>query len=81
MEGVIPKNWQGFCFFINQLNIFRNTEMIRNQENHINYEKWAELTAKDIFIYEDEKPRSLVRLYDMFDGDFDEEEPSSSKKK
>lgn len=55
--------------------------MIRNQENHINYEKWAELTAKDIFIYEDEKPRSLVRLYDMFDGDFDEEEPSSSKKK
>jgi len=54
--------------------------MIRDQENHISYEKWAELTAKDIFICEDEKPKSLARLYDMFGGEYDEEELSSSKK-
>jgi hypothetical protein len=55
--------------------------MIRDQENHINFEKWAELTAKDIFIYEDEKPKSLSKLYDMFGDEFDEEESTRSKSK
>ncbi len=59
----------------------RNTEMIRDQENHISYEKWAELTAKDIFFYEDEKPKSFGRFYDMFGDEFDEEESSSKSKK
>lgn len=55
--------------------------MIRDQENHISYEKWSELTAKEIFNYEDEKPKSLSRLYDMFGDEFDEEESPRSKSK
>jgi hypothetical protein len=55
--------------------------MIRDQENHISYEKWAELTTKDIFIYEDEKPKSLSKLYYMYGDDFDGEEPPPSKSK
>jgi hypothetical protein len=55
--------------------------MIREQENHISYEKWTELTAKDIFIYEDEKPKSPARFYDMYGDEFDEEESYSSRSK
>jgi len=55
--------------------------MIRDQENHINYEKWSELTSKDIFLYEDEKPKSHSRLYDMYGDDFENEELSDSKSK
>jgi hypothetical protein len=55
--------------------------MTRNQENQISYEKWAELTARDIFLYEDEKPKSLSKLYDMFGDDFENEELSGSKSK
>jgi len=53
--------------------------MIRDQENHINYEKWSELRSKDIFLCEDEKPKSHGRLYDMYCDDFDDEELSDSK--
>lgn len=53
--------------------------MIRDQENHISYEQWKELTAKDIFFYEDDKPKSLSRLYDLFGDEFDEEESPRSK--
>jgi len=55
--------------------------MIRDQENHISFEKWAELTTKDIFVYEDEKPKSLNKLYDMYGDEFDEEELFHSKSK
>ncbi len=55
--------------------------MIRDQENHISFEKWAELTARDMFIYDDEKPKSLSRFYDMYGDEFDEEEPSISQSK
>jgi hypothetical protein len=55
--------------------------MIRDQENHINYEKWSELTSKDIFLYEDEKPKSQSRLYYMYGDDFGDEELSDSKSK
>jgi len=55
--------------------------MIREQENHITFEKWAELTTKDIFFYEEEKPKSYNKLYDMYGDEFDEEEFSLSKSK
>ena len=55
--------------------------MIGDQENHISFEKWAELTAKDIFFYEDEKPKSLTKLYDMYGDEFDEEEFPRPKSK
>lgn len=55
--------------------------MFREQENHISYEKWSELMARDIYFYEDEKPKSLGKLYEMFGDEFDEEEPSSLKLK
>jgi len=56
-------------------------KMIRDQENHISYDKWSELTSKDIFLYEDEKPKSHSRLYDMYGDDFENEELSDSKSK
>jgi hypothetical protein len=52
-----------------------------DQENHISFEKWAELTTKDIFFYDDEKPKSLSKLYDMFGDEFDDDESSRSKSK
>ncbi len=55
--------------------------MIREQENHISFEKWSELMARDIYFYEDEKPKSLSKLYEMFGDEFDEEAPSSSRPK
>ncbi len=55
--------------------------MIMDQENHISYEKWSELTSKDIFLYEEEKPKSHRRLYDMYGDDFEDEELSDSKSK
>lgn len=55
--------------------------MIKDQENHISYEQWKELTARDIFIYEDEKPRALSRLYDLFGDEFDEESSRSKPQK
>ncbi len=55
--------------------------MIREQENHISFEKWSELMARDIYFYEDEKPKSLSKLYEMFGDEFDEETPSSSRSK
>jgi len=55
--------------------------MIRDQENHISYERWSELTSKDIFLYEDEKPKSHGRFYDMYGDDFDDEELSDFKSK
>lgn len=54
---------------------------MRNQENQISYEKWTELTARDIFIYEDETPKSLSRLYDMFGDDSEMDESSGPKTK
>ncbi len=55
--------------------------MIKDQENHIDYEKWGELMSKDIFLYEEEKPKSLSKLYDMFGDDYEDEELSGSKSK
>lgn len=55
--------------------------MIRDLENHISYEKWSELTAKEIFSYEEEKPKSHDKLYYMYGDDFDDEEWSDSKAK
>jgi hypothetical protein len=55
--------------------------MTRDQENHISYKKWSELTSKDIFLYEDEKTKSHNRLYDMYGDDFEDEELSDSKSK
>ncbi|OGQ00233.1 MAG: hypothetical protein A2026_14580 [Deltaproteobacteria bacterium RBG_19FT_COMBO_46_12] len=55
--------------------------MIRDQENHINYEKWSESMSRDIFFADDEKPKTLSKLYDMYGEDFDEEESPSSRSK
>ncbi len=56
--------------------------MIGDQANHITYEEWKELTAKDIFFFEaDDKPKSLSKLYDLFGDDFEEEPPRSNSKK
>lgn len=55
--------------------------MIRDQGNHISFVRWAELMAREIYFYEDEKPKSLVRLYEMFGDEFDEEESPPSKPK
>ncbi|MBS3917506.1 MAG: hypothetical protein KG012_01330 [Deltaproteobacteria bacterium] len=55
--------------------------MIRDQENHISYEKWSELTGKEIFSYEEEKPKSLDKLYYMYGDDIEDEELSGSQSK
>jgi hypothetical protein len=55
--------------------------MIRDQENHINYEKWSESMSRDIFFADDEKPKTLSKLYDMYGDDFEDEELSDSKSK
>jgi len=55
--------------------------MLRDQENHISYDKWSELTSKDIFLCEDEKPKFHSKLYDMYGDDFEDEEFSDSKSK
>ena len=55
--------------------------MIRDQENHINYEKWSESMSRDIFFVDDEKPKTLSKLYDMYGDDFEDEELSDSKSK
>ncbi len=55
--------------------------MISDQENHISYEKWSELTSKDIFLSEDDKPKSQSKLYYMYGDDLDDEELSGSKSK
>jgi len=55
--------------------------MITDQENHITFEKWTELTTKAIFFYEEEKPKSHNKLYDMYGDESDEEESSHSKSK
>lgn len=60
----------------------RNKVMNRDQANHISFEQWKELTAKDIFFfYEDDKPKSLSKLYDLFGDEFDEEEHPHPKPK
>jgi len=66
--------------FINAISKFWSLRMMTNQENQISYEKWTELTAREIF-YEDEKPKSLSKLYDMFGDDFETEESPGSKVK
>lgn len=55
--------------------------MMRDQENTISYEKWAELTAKDIFLYEDEKPKTPRRFHEMFCEDIEDEEFTGPKSK
>lgn len=55
--------------------------MIRGQENHISYGKWAESMSRDIFFADDEKPKTLSKLYDMYGDDFEDEELSDSKSK
>jgi len=55
--------------------------MIREQENHISYEKWSESMSRDIFFADDEKPKTLSKLYDMYGEDFYEEESPSSRSK
>lgn len=70
----------GKLLFINAVFKCWSLRMIGNQENQISYEKWAELTAREIF-YEDEKPKSLSKLYDMFGEDFETEESPGYKVK
>lgn len=53
--------------------------MLREQENHISYEKWSESMSRDIFFADNEKPKTLSKLYDMYGEDFDEEESPSSR--
>lgn len=55
--------------------------MIRDQENHISYDKWSESMSRDIFFADDEKPKTLSKLYDMYGDDFEDEELSDSKSK
>ena len=55
--------------------------MIRGQENHISYDKWSESMSRDIFFADDEKPKTLSKLYDMYGDDFEDEELSDSKSK
>jgi len=55
--------------------------MIREQQKTISYEKWAELTSKEIFLYEDDKPKSINRFYDMYGDDFDDEDLMDSNDK
>lgn len=55
--------------------------MVRDQEKAISLDKWKELMSKDIFLLDDDKPRSISRIYDMFGDDFDEEESSASRSK
>ena len=55
--------------------------MVRDQEKAISFDKWKELMSKDIFLLDDDKPRSISRIYDMFGDNFDEEESSASRSK
>jgi len=55
--------------------------MIREQQKTISYEKWAELTSKEIFLYEDDKPKSINRFCDMYGDDFDDEDLMDSNDK
>ncbi|MDI7259076.1 MAG: hypothetical protein QME90_04035 [Thermodesulfobacteriota bacterium] len=55
--------------------------MVRDQERVISFDKWKESMSKDIFLLDDDKPKSISRLYDMFGDDFDEEDPSASRSK
>lgn len=52
---------------------------MRNLDHHISFEKWRELTARDIFVNEEEKPKTLAKLYEMFGDDYEEEEAPSLK--
>jgi hypothetical protein len=55
--------------------------MLQEQENHISYERWSELTSKDIFFFNDEnteKQKASNKLYEMYGEDFNEEDASSS---
>lgn len=47
--------------------------MLAEQEKVLTLEKWKELVSRDMFLFEEEKPKSVSRLYEMYGEDLDEE--------
>ncbi|MCX8116502.1 MAG: hypothetical protein N3G78_01055 [Desulfobacterota bacterium] len=47
---------------------------MKDFDNHISFERWSEMMARDIYVYEEDKPRSLAKLFEMFGDDFEEDE-------
>ncbi len=47
--------------------------MLAEQEKVITLERWKELMSRDMYQFEEEKPKSVSRLYEMYGEDLDEE--------
>jgi hypothetical protein len=58
--------------------------MLREPEDHISYERWSELTSRDVFFFSDEnteKQQVSNKLYEMYGEDINEEDPVPSPSK